>query len=199
MKLRIVTTWAFAMLGAVGVLAQSTKSAPPMVHINLDELPPSAKKTPPVNPNAPAKPEAKPAAPVNPPAAKADPGASAKKDGKKKEDEVGKIDGLEIARGSGFLGLQIVNGTFKLSFYDAKKKPVAPDVASAAFRWNVNYQKMPERTILSPSGTALVSDKTVKPPYSFKLFVTLFKQAGSGADGSDAGAESFTIDFSQGG
>jgi len=207
MKLRIVATGAFAMLGAVGVLAQSTKNAPP-VHLNLDEPSPSAKKNPSVNPNAPAKPEAKPAAPAMPPAAKAEPGkaaakadpnAPAKKDGKKKEDEMGKIEGLEIARGSGFLGLQIVNGTFKLSFYDAKKKPVAPDVASGAFRWNVNYQKMPERTILSPSGTALVSDKTVKPPYSFKLFVTLFKQAGGGADGSDAGAESFTVDFSQGG
>ena len=197
MKIRIVTLGAIACLSGVGAWAQSGKDAP--VHIYLEDPATAAKKkTPPANPNAPAKPEAKPAAPANSASAKADPNATAKKDAKKKEDEIGKIDGMEIARGGGFLGLQIVNGTFKLSFYNAKKKPVAPDVASAAFRWNVNYQKVPERTILAPSGTALVSDKTVKPPYNFKLFVTLFKDAGAAADGSEAGGESFTVDFSQG-
>ena len=54
--------------------------------------------------------------------------AAAKKDsGKKKADEMGKIEGMEIPRGTGFLGLQIKNGVFKLTSYDAKKKPVAAD------------------------------------------------------------------------
>ena len=177
-------------LGAAVMLGQARKETP--VHINLDEPPPTAKKNPPATPNA----SAKPAAPATPSAGKADPNkpaapADAKKDAKKKEDEIGKIDGMEIARGSGFLGLQIVDGAFKLSFYDAKKKPVAPDVASVSFRWSVPYQKQPERTLLSPSGKALVSDKTVKPPYSFKLFVTMFKTEG------EENPESFTVDFSQ--
>ena len=150
-----------------------------------------------VDPNAPARPSTAKVVDPNKPAAKTDAKPAPKKDEKKKEDEMGKIDGMEIKRGSGFMGLQIVDGTFKLSFYDAKKKPVKPDVARAAFRWNVNYQKAPERTILSVSGTALVSDKTVKPPYNFKLFVTLFKDAGEGYEASDAGAENLTIDFSQ--
>lgn len=125
-----------------------------------------------------------------------------KKDAKAKDDTPGKIEGMEIARGGGFMGLQIVNGTFKLSFYDAKKKPVAPNVARAAFRWAVSYQKQPERSILSPGGGAnsLVSDKTVKPPYSFKLFITLFKTDADAyaVDGAaDAGAESLTVDFTQ--
>lgn len=125
-----------------------------------------------------------------------------KKDAKKADDTPGKIEGMEIARGGGFMGLQIVNGTFKLSFYDAKKKPVKSDVVRAAFRWAVNYQKQPERSILSPGGgpNSLVSDKTVKPPYSFKLFITLFKTDADAyaADGAaDVGAENLTVDFTQ--
>ena len=125
-----------------------------------------------------------------------------KKDSKKKEDAPGKIEGMEIPRGGGFLGLQIVNGTFKLSFYDAKKKPVAPNVVRATFRWAVSYQKQPERTILSPGGgpNSLMSDKTVKPPYSFKLFITLFKTEGDAYAtdaAADAGAENLTVDFTQ--
>ena len=181
MKLRIGTAWAFAVLGAAVAWSQ--------VKINLDE---------------PAKPDAKadPRAPATPPAGKADPNKpAAKPDAKpapKKVDDIGKIDGMEIARGGGVMGLQIVNGTFKLSFYDAKKKPVAPDVVRAAFRWNVNYQKQPERTILNPGGdNSLVSEKTVKPPYNFKLFITLFKEAGAGYEATDVGAENLTVDFSQ--
>ena len=192
MKSRIVTACAIAWLGGAGALAQTKSVNHSGVYINLDQPQASAKKNPPADPNAPAK----PAAPANPSAGKTDPNkpaapADAKKDAKKKEDEIGKIDGMEIARGTGFMGLQVVNGTFKLSFFDAKKKPVAPDVTSAAFRWTVPYQKAPERTILSLGDKALVSDKTVKPPYSFKLFVTLFKGEG------EENAENLTIDFSQ--
>jgi hypothetical protein len=115
-----------------------------------------------------------------------------KKDGKKKEEPPPKIEGMEIARGSGFLGLQLVNGTFKLSFYDAKKKPVAPDVTRAALRWNVNYQSTPEHTVLNPDGKSLTSAKAVKPPYAFKLFITLIK-----GEGGDAVTENFTVDFHQ--
>ena len=34
------------------------------------------------------------------------------------------IEGIVVPRGAlGFMGVQIVNSTFKISFYDAKKKP----------------------------------------------------------------------------
>ncbi len=141
----------------------------------------------------------------NPPAGKTEPAKAAgktapKKDDKKKDDDKpGKIEGMEIKRGDGYLGLRIVNGTFRLSFYDAKKKPVPPDVTRAALRWNVNYQKQPERAILQSDGKALASEKIIKPPYRFKLFMTLFKEAGDSYESSDAGAENITVDFAQDG
>jgi hypothetical protein len=167
MKLRIVTAWAFAMLGAT--------VAPAQVRINLDDPKPAAPATGNPDPNQ--------------PAGKAD----AKKKDDKKKDEMGKIEGIEIARGSGFMGIQLVSGTFKLSFYNAKKKPVAPDVDRAALRWKVNYQSLPENTVLNPDGgTALTSAKIVKPPYSFPLYITLIK-----GEGSDATTEIFNLDFHQ--
>lgn len=192
MKIQVARVWLMMALVPAVVVAQSSRKSPP-VHLNLDEPPAAAKKAAPANP----APAAKPATPAsgkvdpNKPAAPADAKKDGKADAKKKEDEIGKIDGLEIARGGGFLGLQIVNGTFKLSFYDAKKKPVAPDVARAALRWNVNYQKQPERVVLVPGDKALVSDKTIRPPYNFKLYLALFKGEG------DDGAENLTVDFSQ--
>ena len=114
---------------------------------------------------------------------------------KKKEEPPAKIAGMEISRGAkGFLGLELVEGTFKLSFYDAKKKPMAPDVARAALRWDVKYKVGPERSVLNPSGDgkSLGSPKTVRPPYAFKLFITLLKEA---AEGDEGAGESFTVDF----
>jgi len=40
----------------------------------------------------------------------------------------------------GFLGILVENGNFKLSFYDAKKKPAQVDVARATARWPVKYK-----------------------------------------------------------
>jgi hypothetical protein len=125
--------------------------------------------------------------------AKAAPAAPAKKDDKKKKvDEVGKIEGLELARGAGFLGLQIVNGTFKLTVYDAKKKPTAADFTRVAFRWEAPYQKAPERTLLMPGAGVGVfsSEKVVRPPHSFRLYATLIK-----GDGPDAPVENLVIEF----
>ena len=117
---------------------------------------------------------------------------SKKDDGKKKgDDEMGKIEGIEIPHGKGFMGIQLVNSTFKLSFYDEKKKPTAPDVTRAVLRWKVNYQPNDERTVLNPDGkTSLVSPQVVRPPYTFKLNMTLIK-----GDGDDAPTEFMAIDF----
>ena len=130
---------------------------------------------------------------------KAAPGAKAAPAGKdaKKDEPPAKIEGVEIARGTkGFLGIQVVNSNFKLTFYDAKKKPVPADVALAVARWDVKTKKGRERMTLNPGGdpNSLVSSQTVKPPYYFKLTLTLLKEANA-AD--DPAGESYTVDFQQ--
>jgi hypothetical protein len=112
----------------------------------------------------------------------------------KKEEPPPKIEGKEIARGAkGFLGLQVVDGTFKLNFYDAKKKPIAPDVARAVLRWTPSYKPGTEVYVLGPGadGKSLTAPKVVRPPYQFKLFLSLF------ADGGENPTDSFVIDFAQ--
>ena len=178
MKLRIVTAGAFAVLGVAGAFAQSKP-----VKVNLDDpAPPAA--------NAGSKPATPPATKAAPgqPAPKADP----KKKDAKKADEMGKIPGVEIPRGAGYLGIELVGGTFKLSFYDAKKTPTPPDATRANLRWSPKTQSLPERAVLNLDGNALTSPKVIKPPYNFTLFITLVK-----GEGDDAPTENFTVDFHQ--
>jgi hypothetical protein len=116
----------------------------------------------------------------------ANPAAPTKEDGKE-----GKIVGVEIDRANGgFLGLSIAGGGFKLAFYDAKKKPVAIDVASGVARWQPQQKKGNELAPLSPSGDgkALASSKFVQPPHTFKVYLTLFNAAGDAV-------ENYTVDF----
>ena len=128
-------------------------------------------------------------------AAKAPPPATKAAD--KKEEAPAKIEGVEIARGEkGFLGLQVVGGNFKLSFYDAKKKPTAPDFTRAVLRWDPNYKVGKERAILAPGGgsNSLTSEKAIRPPYNFKVFITLTRDTG---EGEPAAGESYVVDFRQ--
>ena len=107
------------------------------------------------------------------------------------DEKEGKIVGVQIGRANGgFLGLSIDGGGFKLSFYNAKKKPVAIDVASGVARWQPQQKKGNELAPLSPSGDgkALASSKVVQPPHIFKVFVTLFNAAGDAV-------ENYTVDF----
>jgi hypothetical protein len=153
----------------------------------------------------PADPKAKVAIPAPAPVAKdaKAPGAPAKKDAKK-EEEMGKIEGFEIPRGKDrFLGLELVDGKFKLSFYNAKKKPVAPDVSRAIARWDPKYKLGVERSVLNPSGKALVGDKFIRPPYNFNLTIVLLRDDAPaptpGPDGTIAepAGETFVIPFRQ--
>jgi len=132
------------------------------------------------------------------PGAKGGSGADAKASGAtktEKKEEEGKIEGLVIPRGKGFMGLQVVSSVFKLTFYDEKKKPVAPDVDRAALRWDPRYKIGEERTVLLPGGDgkSLTSEKNIRPPYNFKLFMTLIKET----DGQPPVNETFTVDFRQ--
>jgi hypothetical protein len=100
------------------------------------------------------------------------------------------VEGVEIARpGGGFLGLELTNSRFVLSFYDAQKAKVAPDVTRAILRWPVQYQPQEERTMLTSGsdGTSLTSPKTVRPPHNFKVFISLFPE------GSETALETYSV------
>jgi hypothetical protein len=130
-------------------------------------------------------PAAKPAAPTTPAVKvdpKAKPDAKAKMDDKKKKDEMGVIKGTTINRANGtFLGLEVVSGNWVLSFYDKKKKPVAMDVTRATARWPNVRGPGDNRTVLNGSGTKLVGSRTVLPPYTFNVYITLLKGEGDDA------------------
>ena len=103
-----------------------------------------------------------------------------------------KIEGIAITRPNGsFLGLQLQDNHFVLTFYDKEKKKMAPDVAMAVARWPVKYQKGDERTALTPGadGTSLTSPLFVRPPHSFRLYLGLFKA------GSEDAVENYVVDF----
>lgn len=125
-------------------------------------------------------------------------GKAGKEKAAKKEEPPEKIEGMEIPRGAnGFMGLQIVDSTFKLAFYDAKKKAVAPDVSQAVLRWSPKYQRNDERVVLerSADGKSLASPRIIRPPHAFKLYMTLFKEPSPGTEA--VAAENYVIDFAQ--
>ena len=126
-------------------------------------------------------PAAKPAAPTKP-------GANAQT---KKEEEP-KIPGTVVTRADGtFLGLEVSGGNFKLSFYDKKKKLTPPNVTRASARWPNTRGPGDFRTILNPSGNALVGSKPVIPPFTFNVYLTLLKAEGD----AETAVESYVVPF----
>lgn len=130
--------------------------------------------------------KAAPKAPVriSPPVATTEKALAKKAEAAKKAEsgkkEEPKIKGVVVPRGErGFLGVEMVEGTFKIAFYDAKKKPVEPDVTRAALRWDPKYKVGQERLVLNldADGKSLSSPRIIRPPYNFKLFITLIKEA----------------------
>jgi len=142
-------------------------------------------------------PAAKPADPKAPAAkatpAKAAPGKAAPaKPEAKKEEELPKIPGTVIVRPDGTkLGLEVVGGNFKLTFYDKKHKPRAMDVSRATARWPNPRAPGDNRTVLNGSGTSLVGAKPVVPPFNFNVYLTLLQ-----GEGDEAKAvENYTVPF----
>ena len=125
------------------------------------------------------------------PGTKAAPATPAKKVEKKKE-ELPKIPGTVINRPNGtFLGLEVVGGNFKLTFYDKKHKPMAVDVTRAKARWPNPRSPGDNRTVLNGSGSALVGAKPVVPPFTFNVYLTLLV-----GEGEEAKAvENYTVAF----
>lgn len=110
----------------------------------------------------------------------------------KEEEKLGTIDGLTLARpGEKYLGLTLLEGRFKLTFYDKKKKPMPVDVARALARWPNVHGVGDNRTVLNPAGdgTYLLGPLFVRGPFPIKLFLTL-------VHGDEAGTvEPYTVDF----
>ena len=125
--------------------------------------------------------------------------AEAKKTDAKKEEP--KIEGIVLTRpGGGFLGLKLEGGTFKLSFYDMDKKAAPADYPRALARWNPNYKLGSERVMLNQSadGKSLLGGKPVRPPYAFKLYLTLLRaEAATEVDTAapEPNTEAYVVDF----
>ena len=101
------------------------------------------------------------------------------------------LPGIVIPRANGtFMALTLEDGKYNLAFYDAEKKPMAPDVARATARWNRVNKTGDERTVLNPGadGMTLQGARFVQPPHVFKLFLTLLDEDGGSV-------ESHVVDF----
>ena len=65
-----------------------------------------------------------------------------------------------------------------------------PAITKAVLHWQVHYQPNDERAFLTLNGEGvLTSEKPVKSPHTFKLFVAFF------ADGQDDPVEQYVVDF----
>jgi hypothetical protein len=110
----------------------------------------------------------------------------------KKPEELPVIPGTVITRPNGnLLGLEVVGGVFKLTFYDKKHKTMAIDVSRAIARWPNPRSPGDNRTVLNGSGNSLLGQKPVVPPFTFNVFLTLLN-----GDGDEAKAvENYTVPF----
>jgi len=169
-----------ALLGALAGVAALIAQTPPTSGQTAPATNPPA--TPATVAPAPAAPTAKPT-PAPTPA-------------KPKEKDEPPIPGIVIQRPNGNqLGLTIEGGTFKLSFYDKKRKSIPADVTRARANWNPIYKAIPEQTMLNvlTGGKALGGGKPVRPPYAFKLHLTLLKGEGD----AEQAVETYTVDCQQ--
>lgn len=105
------------------------------------------------------------------------------------------IPGITIERreGKGFLGIEVVDYNYKLTFYDQDKKPVAADRPRALLRWASRSKSGDERYMLSVGNDphALTSPRYVRPPYNFQLFITLLD------DNPETSTQTYAIRFQQ--
>lgn len=92
----------------------------------------------------------------------------------------GEIEGITIARPDGrWLGLTMEGPRLFLTFYDKEKHPEIPDVASVTVRL-LFASRNPERGVMSPTpdGQRLTFIRPIRPPWNFKIFLTLINPQG---------------------
>lgn len=105
-------------------------------------------------------------------------------------EEEGTIEGVAIARGDGrWLGLTMDGTSFRIAFYNERKRPIAADRPNGNVRW-IPSGRSPERGVLvkASDGQSLVGNRPVRKPWVFKVFVTLLDDAGSAV-------ETYTVDY----
>jgi len=109
------------------------------------------------------------------------------------------IPGVTITRTDekGLLGIEIVDGNYKLSFYNADKEPVVADRRRALVRWSPPAKSRINRMVLNAGGDGkfLTSPQFVRPPYNFLLFITLVNAEDDESKESDV--ETYSVSFRQ--
>ena len=155
-----------AVLFTASLLSAQTQPTAKTTDTTAPAVTPAAAKTAPATTVTPAKPAEKKPAPEP------------------------KIPGLTIPRANG--GLEAVDNDLKLSFYDKKKKPMAPDVTRATARWPNQRGRGDIHAVLNLSGNALMSgNNRAIGPYTYDIYISLFL-----GDGDDAKlVESFKVSF----
>ena len=95
------------------------------------------------------------------------------------EAEKPEVKGVEMQRADGsYLGLAVEGNAFVIRFYDAEKKDAPVDVERATARWSAVQKAGQQRTVLNPSGSALISPAVVRPPLVFNVFVSFISTEG---------------------
>jgi hypothetical protein len=116
--------------------------------------------------------------------------SKAKKGDKDKEPQ---LPGMVIPRArGGFLAVEVSGGNFKVTFYDAKKLLTEVDAARAGVRWRAVGIINERHGVLLPSSDnkALIGNVFVKPPFTFKLYLTLLAE-------NNTALENYVVDLSQ--
>ena len=92
--------------------------------------------------------------------------------------------GVNVARGDGWFNFAAKGSRFIVTFYDVRKKPTAAEVQNGLVRY-MYVAKRPKRTVLNlrEDGQALISPPTVRPPYVFRVYLSLFSR--NEADGGE--------------
>jgi hypothetical protein len=98
---------------------------------------------------------------------------------KGEEEKEGEVKGLALERPNGqWLGLTMDGLNLRLTFYNEKKNPTAPDVVRATARWNRPTVATPDRAVLNPAGdgVSLVGNRIVRKPWTFVVFLALVNE-----------------------
>ena len=108
-------------------------------------------------------------------------------------EEIATIPGIVIQRKDekGYLGLELADFKYKLTFYGEDKKPIQADVPRALFRWPRKNRSGTERYLLSAGSenSVLTSPRNVKPPHNFRLFIVLLN------DDPETESETYVVQF----
>jgi hypothetical protein len=73
-----------------------------------------------------------------------------------------------------------------LKFFDAKKKPVAPDVARAFVKFRPSGRRPENRTLVpTADGMSLSGGRPLRPPFVFRAYISLIPETGGPDVGDD--------------